>query len=115
MSFSWRSRPLSCPECSFNISREEVQAVPFNCPSCETELTVRHKGNWLYAVTSFACAWLVAYEQRLESVMFAGGLLIYWAVAGVAIKALAWPLGLPVKLVRAGGYLQTLGIGSRKP
>jgi hypothetical protein len=68
------------------------------------------KGHWAYVFVTAAIAFLIAYLQGLESIVFAFYFLIYLGLAVVAILYLSWPLALPKKFVVAESSFQMLGI-----
>lgn len=78
---------------------DELRVSPTACPSCETELKVFLKANWVYTVLSCSLGLVVAYFQGYESIVCAFWALFYAMVILLAIKFYRWELHLPIKIV----------------
>jgi len=68
------------------------------------------KGHWAYMFIAAVVAFLIAYLQGSESIVFAFKFLIYWAIAILAVAYLTWPLMLPKKFIVSKSAFQTLGL-----
>src|SRR5438270_13289260 len=100
--FSWATTSLKCPACGAEITLEEVAEMPsLYCPTCSVALRIVLKATWAYMLISGVLAWVAAYLQGLQCIIFAGGVLIYWAVAVVTVYCLSWRGMLPETLVVA--------------
>jgi hypothetical protein len=107
--------PIKCPACDVALDLAAIaETGSFDCQSCGTALLLKMKGEWIYLLVSLTLASAVAYVQGLESIVFAGGVLLCGLVAQLALHALSWQLGLPKKVVPVPPVIQTLGVGSRK-
>jgi DNA-directed RNA polymerase subunit RPC12/RpoP len=106
---------LFCPVCGSKPDlAEAIERESFACQNCGTALVVKRKGDWIYLVVSVSAACAIAYAQGLESIMFAGAVLVYSLVGQLALHALSWQLNLPKKLECSPSEIQTIGIENSK-
>jgi hypothetical protein len=78
---------------------DELRVSPTVCPSCETELKVFYKANWVYPAASYTIGVVLAYLQGLESIILGICALFYGTVILGVITTYRWELHLPIKVV----------------
>ncbi len=104
------NKVVDCPGCHARI-RHDVAGGNWRiaCAACGREWRIRYRCRWLYTLSVYTLALLVAYATRLEGPLFFGAFVLSALVIIFATQATILPL-LPKRLEPLQDYIQTLGI-----
>ncbi len=80
------------------------------CPSCGVSFRVQHKYQCAYWIVSLLSAILVAYLQDLESIIFAGAIVLYFVLALSGMEALSFRFKLPLRFQVLEPFITKLDI-----